>query len=82
MRAAAQRWWPDVPCTSAAALIRALRHFGVETRLDHPDYVLLTRGELLLAVLPLRDSVHPAVLRGLLTALEVSVEELAEHLEP
>jgi hypothetical protein len=80
MRAAAIRWWPDVPCASGGEIAWALRHVGLEARIGGPDHVVLMRGHAPVATVPLRHVMHPAIVRALLSTLGITPEQLTEYM--
>jgi hypothetical protein len=80
VRAAAARWWPDVPCASGSQIVSALRRIGLDARVGGPDHAILIQGHTSLAIVPLTDPVHPAVLLALLNTLGITPEQLAELL--
>ena len=77
---AARRWWPAVPCASGVDIAWALRRAGLEARIGGPDHAVLLRNHVPVAIVPLSDVVHPAIVRALLTTLGITPEELVAHL--
>jgi len=81
LRAAAERWWPDVPRASGAAIAWALTRLGLKAHLGGPDHIVVMRGRSASAIVPLESTtVHPAIVRAILHTLRISVEELAAAL--
>jgi hypothetical protein len=80
LRAAARRWWPEVPCASGLEIAWALRRVGLQAHLAGPDYIVLVQGQNEVGTVPLHDTVHPAILRALLHTLGVTPEELTAYL--
>jgi hypothetical protein len=80
IRAARERWWPEVPCASASSIAWALRRAGIEAYVGGPDHLVLVRGHEAVAILPLQDTVHPAVLSAVLHVLGVTPGQLAAYL--
>jgi len=81
LRAAAKRWWPDIPHASGPAIAWALVRLGFDVRLGGAQYAVVTKDSTVSAIVPLSDRVHPAVISVLLTSLGVSPRELGEALE-
>lgn len=80
LRTANARWWRDVPRVSGIELAWALRRIGLDAHLGGPDHMVLMRGREALAIVPLKDELHPAYVRSLLQTLGVTLEQLGEFL--
>ena len=73
--------WARVPRLSTGEVVWALRHLGVHAQLAEPDHVSILHRGVDIAKLPLRDALHPGIVRALLHTIGVSLEEMLRVLD-
>ena len=72
--------WADVPRVSTCEVVWALRHLGVGARLAGPDHVVVLHHGVEVALVPLKDRLHPGLVLALLHTLGISLDRLVEYL--